>query len=82
MVPLTITLTASAYIRQIGGDGFKVAWHHTDPDKMIGSSQFNGFRRTIDGGATWTIATVGLEDVGENKAPFISWLANSKKAQI
>ncbi len=72
--------TASAYIRQIGGDGFKVAWHHTDPNKMIGSSQYNGFRRTIDGGATWTIGTTGLEDVGENKAPFISWLANSKKS--
>ncbi len=72
--------TNSAYIRQVGGDGFKVAWHYTDPDKMIGSSQYNGFRRTIDGGATWTSGTVGLEDVGEKNAPFISWLANSKKS--
>ena len=72
--------SASAYVRQIGGDGFKVVWHHTDPDKLIGSSQYNSFRRTVDGGATWTSGTVGLEDVGEDNAPFISWLGNSKKS--
>ncbi len=72
--------STSAYIRQVGGDGFRVAWHHTDPDRMIGSSQYNGFRRTTDGGVTWTSGTSGLEDVGEDNAPFISWLGNSKKS--
>ena len=69
----------SSYIRQVGGDGFKVAWHHTDPDMIVASSQYNGFRRTTDGGASWTSGTIGLDDVGEDNAPFISWLANSKK---
>ncbi len=72
--------TSSAYLRQIGGDGFKVAWHHTDPDKIIGSSQYNSFRITTDGGASWTSGASGLEDVGEDNAPFITWLANSKKS--
>ncbi len=67
------------YRRQIGGDGFKVAWHYTDPAKIIGGSQFNGFRRTVDGGANWSASTVGLTDIGEDDAPFISWLANSKR---
>jgi photosystem II stability/assembly factor-like uncharacterized protein len=70
----------SAYVRQIGGDGFRAVWHYTDPDRIIGSSQYNGFRRTTDGGATWTTGTTGLEDIGEDNAPFVSWLANSKKS--
>lgn len=69
----------SQYQRQIGGDGFKVAWHYTDPLKIIGGSQFNGFRRTTDGGLSWSTATSGLTDLSEDTAPFISWLANSKK---
>ena len=72
--------SGSAYVRQIGGDGFKTVWHYTNPDMIIGSSQYNGFRRTTDGGASWTSGTSGLSDVGEDNAPFISWLANSKKS--
>ncbi|GJM28883.1 MAG: hypothetical protein DHS20C17_15180 [Cyclobacteriaceae bacterium] len=71
---------ASAYIRQVGGDGFRVAWHFTDPDKMLASSQYNGFRRSIDGGNSWTSATTDLGDTGEDNAPFITWLTNSKKS--
>ncbi len=71
--------SSTFYRRQIGGDGFKVAWNYTDPDKIIGASQFNGFRRTTDGGINWSNATTGLTDIGEDDAPFISWLANSKK---
>jgi photosystem II stability/assembly factor-like uncharacterized protein len=72
--------SASSYVRQIGGDGFKAVWHYTDPNRIIGSSQYNNFRRTENGGASWTSGTSGLEDVGEDNAPFISWLANSKKS--
>jgi len=71
---------STSYFRQVGGDGFRVAWHYTDPNKMIGSSQYNGFRRSVNGGSTWTSGTTGLEDVGEDQAPFITWLANSKKS--
>jgi len=70
----------SDYIRQVGGDGFRVAWHHTDPDRIIASSQYNGFRRTLDGGDSWISATTGLGDTGEGNAPFITWVANSKKS--
>ena len=67
------------YMRQLSGDGFNVAWHATDPNKMIGSTQFNGFRNTNDGGNSWKSAKTGLEDSDEDNAPFISKLAYSKK---
>ncbi len=74
-----IANSGTAYRRQIGGDGFKVVWHYTDPQKIIGGSQFNGFRRTTDGGQNWASATNGLDDTGEDDAPFVSRLANSKR---
>lgn len=67
----------SAYTRSIGGDGFDVAWHHTDPNKIIGGSQYNGFRRTTNGGTSWSSATSGLADVGSGKGPFISKIGES-----
>ena len=65
---------ASEYIAQIGGDGFEVLWHATDPDKLIGGSQFNGFARSINGGQSFVSAAAGING---NNAPFISRLANS-----
>lgn len=62
------------YIFCIGGDGFEVLWHPTDERKLIGGSQFNGFRRSVNRGATWSDATAGLT----GQAPFISKLAHSK----
>ncbi len=58
----------------IGGDGFEVLWHSQDPNKLIGGSQNNGFRRSINGGSSWTSATEGLT----GSFPFISKLATSK----
>lgn len=66
------------YLPAIGGDGFEVVWNYKNPQRMIGGSQYNGFRRTTDGGTSWAIARTGLEDVGSGRAPFISKLANSK----
>ncbi len=70
---------SSSYTFQFGGDGFEVIWNYGDPDKIIGGAQFNRFRR-FDGNtnsSVWSSATNGLEDVGDEKAPFITKLANS-----
>jgi photosystem II stability/assembly factor-like uncharacterized protein len=67
----------TAYKQVIGGDGFDVAWHHKDPNKIIGGSQYNYFRRTTDGGTTWLSAIKNLDDVGSGKGVFISKIAES-----
>ncbi|WKV11865.1 T9SS type A sorting domain-containing protein [Marivirga harenae] len=56
----------------IGGDGFEVIWHATDPQKVIGGYQFNGIRRSTNGGQSFTQATSGITD-----GPFITRLAGS-----
>ncbi|MDN5202558.1 T9SS type A sorting domain-containing protein [Fulvivirgaceae bacterium BMA10] len=63
------------YDHVIGGDGFQVVWNFSDARKIIGGSQGNNFRRTTNGGITWTDATTGITGT----SPFISKLANSKK---
>jgi photosystem II stability/assembly factor-like uncharacterized protein len=69
---------------QLAGDGFEVLWNSNDPKKMIGSSQFDNFSRSLDGGVTWTSAFSGLTLSGNypdsKKFPFISKLASSKQA--
>ncbi len=65
---------ATQYVFNIGGDGFEVIWNNRDDNLMIGGSQGNGLRRSIDGGTTWTNATNGLSGT----APFITKLANSR----
>jgi len=62
------------YFFNIGGDGFEVLWNNLDDKKIIGGSQSNNFRRSVDGGASWTNATAGLS----GNHPFISKLANSR----
>ena len=64
----------TTYNFAIGGDGFEAIWHNGDDRKLIGGFQGNGFRRSVDGGFTWTSATLGLSGT----APFISKLANSR----
>lgn len=67
--------STSDYTFEIGGDGFEVIWNKGDVRKIIGGSQNNNFRRTTDGGATWTGATQGLSGTH----PFISKLAGSSQ---
>ncbi len=55
----------------LGGDGFEVVNHYTDPLKMIGGSQFNGFVG-IDNGIRYN-ARNGLSGNG----PFVSRLSNA-----
>ncbi len=61
----------------IGGDGYETSWHFDDPERMIGGFQYNGFRRSLDGGLSWATATNGLGDTGSGNAPFITKIAKS-----
>lgn len=64
---------ATDYRFAIGGDGFEVLWHALNPNKLIGGSQFNRFRRSLNGGSTWVNANSGIT----GNSPFISKLSNS-----
>ncbi len=67
----------SPWLAQLGGDGFQSVWHSQDPDKLIGTIQFNSIWRSINGGQSWHAATEGLADLGRN-APFITNVASSR----
>jgi len=62
-----------------GGDGFEVVWHSTDPDKIMGGSQFNGIAKTTTGQrGTWQTSVTGISSPGSsNGNPFITRLASS-----
>lgn len=66
--------SATNYIFAIGGDGFEVLWNSLDDKKLIGGSQGNAFRRSINGGGSWSNAVTGLSGTH----PFISKLASNK----
>lgn len=76
--PTESASSSTEYLFQISGDGFDVVWNYADPNKIIGSAQFNSFWRSLDGGAKWQQATSGLTDSDEESAPFISKLENAK----
>jgi len=62
-----------------GGDGYEAAWHYTDPNKILVSSQYNRIGISTNGGATFTGATNGMDDVGSGSAPFFTKIAKSKQ---
>jgi photosystem II stability/assembly factor-like uncharacterized protein len=68
---------ASRWVSQIGGDGYQTSWHFNDPSKLIGGSQYNGIRRSTNGGQTWTSATSGLTETASTNAPFITKIAKT-----
>lgn len=67
--------SSSSYARQVTGDGFEAVWHYGDEDLLIGSSQGNNFRKSMDGGRSWASAVSGYS---ESSSPFVSKLDNSK----
>lgn len=69
--------STSAWTFMIGGDGFDAVWKYDDGNSLIASSQFNGFRRSVNGGSTWYSITSGI-DVGGGNAPFTSPIGRSK----
>jgi photosystem II stability/assembly factor-like uncharacterized protein len=66
--------TASEYDDKIGGDGFEALWHPLYPHRIIGSSYYNRFYVSNDGGETWKRAYNGINEDG----PFISKLSHSR----
>ncbi|MBC7921485.1 MAG: T9SS type A sorting domain-containing protein [Ferruginibacter sp.] len=68
---------SSSYLFQIGGDGFETSWNYFNTNRLIGASQFNNFRRSLNGGTTWSSAGSGYTDAGA-RSPFISQIAASQ----
>ncbi|MTI20898.1 T9SS type A sorting domain-containing protein, partial [Fulvivirga sp. RKSG066] len=66
----------SNFIFSLGGDGFEVVAHYTNPDKYIGGWQYNGFTATEDRGKTVYYATNGLASTS-GQSPFVSRLSNA-----
>ena len=71
----------SGWFKAFGGDGFDVAWNQGDGRELLGSAQFNDFRRSINFGNSWVSAKSGLTDIGDPNqnggGQFISVLARS-----
>ncbi|MFC1481307.1 T9SS type A sorting domain-containing protein [Candidatus Neomarinimicrobiota bacterium] len=59
---------------QTRGDGIEVAWHATDPDMILSTTQGGFLYRTTDGGIIWDYATEGIAGYG----PFLSKIGYSK----
>ena len=68
---------SSQWVSQIGGDGYEASWHFNDPLRIIGGSQYNGIRRSTNGGLSWATATTGLTNTGSGTAPFITKIAKT-----
>ena len=56
------------------GDGFQAAWHYTNPNLLLESSQFNEIAKSIDGGETWLRAAIPT-----GAGPFVTVIENSKQ---
>ncbi len=61
------------YAHPIGGDGFEVIAHFTDPDKMFGGYQGNNFYYSHNGGSSWSYVGNMLSGSG----PFINRVSTS-----
>ncbi len=69
---------STLYNFRIGGDGYETSWHYKDPNKLIGGSQYNRFRKSIDGGATFYAANNGFTGWGNpSVSPFVSKIAKT-----
>jgi len=69
---------SSAWSTTPGGDGFEAAWNYGDASQLLESSQFNDIYKSSNGGASWKSVT-GIPK-GNNLAPFLTRIANSKLA--
>ncbi|MDA0874693.1 MAG: T9SS type A sorting domain-containing protein [Bacteroidetes bacterium] len=56
----------SAWFGAGGGDGFDVLWHKQDDQRMITTSQYSHFRRSLNGGQSFQDAIIGLADTGSD----------------
>lgn len=65
---------ASSWNSAPSGDGFEAAWHYTDSNLLLESSQFNNIFKSYDGGETWSFIPLP-----ESEGPFVTRIANSKQ---
>jgi len=76
--PTATAVASSSYEFGVGGDGLEVLSHWDNADSMIGGYQYNGFKRSLNGGATWTyIGTTWSPHNGTGGGPFISRITGS-----
>lgn len=68
----------SEWEESLGGDGFEVAWHNTDGNKLIGSLYYNEMHRSDDGGESWRQIGLDIEDFDRPLAPFITQIEESR----
>jgi len=59
---------------EIVGDGFEAVWHATNPDKVMGTSQFTRVYRSVDGGYNFS------SSLSISSGLFLSSLASSDAA--
>ncbi|MDJ0841335.1 MAG: peptidoglycan DD-metalloendopeptidase family protein [Acidobacteriota bacterium] len=64
----------SAWIKELGGDGFETVWHRDNPNLVLGTIQFGRVYRSEDQGVRWTF----LDDATAGTGPFITKIAYSK----
>ncbi|WKK73459.2 T9SS type A sorting domain-containing protein [Marivirga salinae] len=64
----------NAYNFVIGGDGFEVLWHPTNPDLVLGSIYNNLIRKSTNGGQSFSPSVNGITT---EDGPFITRLAGS-----
>lgn len=55
-----------------GGDGGEVCFQSQNPMQILGETQNNGVRRSLNGGVSWSSATSGLSGSGAWVGPIIS----------
>ncbi|MCX2744950.1 hypothetical protein OO013_13795 [Mangrovivirga sp. M17] len=65
------------YQRALGGDGFGVVWHYTNPDLILGTVYYNDINKSTNGGVSFQSSVRGLTDNSAGNAPFITRLENS-----
>ena len=53
------------WIGASGGDGFEAVWHKENDQKLLVTSQWNFFQRSLNGGQSWVSGLSGLTDTGE-----------------
>ena len=76
--PASNASSSTSYTLGVGGDGLEVVAHWDNSDSLIGGSQYNNFKRTLNKGTLWTyIGTPWAPHNGSGTGPFINRLSSS-----
>ncbi len=63
---------------EIGGDGFESIWSQANPDLLMAGFQYNGLRRSTNGGSSFT-SMPSLGDTGRGNAGFVTRIDRSRQ---